>query len=223
VGKSSDTFDEQEWVESQRDQCLSVIGEIWEAMEALRQLPETEREAVQMVALEGIEALLPTVSSLAPPGMTRDQCVAAMMLGRGLTSSEVAESLEIENAQACVLHWMTQRPFRRLVQHWRHVTMHDQFGKVMRDLDRLSASNLRADVALKVARLRWEISQAPGGRELAEAQLGLKAKQVALQENVVQGRGAYQRPTWREQDASRAEIVDADFEPVPGLDEPKDL
>jgi hypothetical protein len=205
-------FSEEEWIAERAEDCNRIIGDIFDAMDQLRQLPASEQEALQIIAVDGIDALLPAVTALAPPGMSRDQCLAAMMLGKGLTVAEAGKSLDLVNSEASIHHWMTNRAFRRLVQHWRDVTMSDQLGLVFRDLDMLTTKDLRADVALKVTRLRYEISQAPANRELAEASLHLKARQVQALEN--QGPPPA-RPAWLDERRPSGRVIDADFEASP--------
>lgn len=211
------------WVQEKREQTLALLDGLFETLEYLRALPADGQEAHKLVAMDGLEAILPVATQLAPEDLTRDQAYAAMLIGRGLTVREAALALDLPEAEARVHLWLGKQSFRRLVRHWRRTTMEDQLALVLRELDELEAG-ASPGILLKVARLRYEISQAPAERDLKEAGLQLKLREVVAREREVDHEtGQEARPPWMDdvRDYPGGMILDAEFtaeDVAPGTD-----
>jgi hypothetical protein len=211
---------QDKWVDERREQTLAILDGIFETARYVRALPASGAEAHKLVAVDGIDAILPIVMQLVPADLSRDQAYAAMLIGRGLTVSEAGQALDLPEAQALVHLWMGKVSFRRLVRYWRRTTMEDQLALVWRELDEMESRGPSDGVLLKIARLRYEISQAPADRDLAEAALQLKLREVQAREKEVdhQTGDKIARPPWLDdiRDFASGQMLDAEFDEADG-------
>lgn len=215
VGEGGETkLPVDEWVQERREEALRIVGGIFSAMEYLRSLPENADEARKLVAVNQIDDLLPVASQLAPAGMTKDQVYAAMLVGRGLTWKEAAQALGVPGGEALLHEWnVSNRDFRRVVRYWRRVTLEEQLGLLLREIDAVAASTGSESIKIKLARLRWELSKHPGEQELQTYKLALEERMVVAREaEVSQGEQRPTRPAWLDDvQPYDGEVFDAEF------------
>ena len=209
----SKSFNET-WVSAKKEETLAILDGLFNTVACLRGLPADGQEAHKMVAVDGLDALLPIAAQLAPADLTKDQWYAAMLIGRGLTMEEAGVALDLPEAKTLVHLWMGQTSFRRLVRHWRRSTMEDQIALVYRELDEIE-QGASAGIMVKIARLRYEISQAPAERDLKEAALQLKLREVVAREREVAHEVGEpeMRPPWMDdvRDFQSGNMLDAEF------------
>ncbi len=208
---------EDEWVTKRRDETLSVLSELFDTLESIRSLPADRNEALKIVAVKDLDELLPVASQLAPEELSRDQVYAAMLMGRGLTAQEAAEALALPNGEALIHTWKAgNKLFKRVMNYWRRHTMEEQFGLALRELDQVAAETHNDALRLKVARMRYEISQQPEDRDLEKYNLWLKTREVEAREREVDSNQPRPRPAWLDNIQNvPGEVFEADFEIEP--------
>lgn len=171
------------WTKYQIERARENANKLFGLAQRMKSLPSSSSEARSVVVPGIVEGARSLARDLADTNISEDEAAAAIMLGRGVLFSEVADALGVDEIQ--VHEWRSNKYFRALVRYWREVTEDEQFGLALDELEQLVATTDDPKVLARLIDLRFKLADKPYQREKDDKDYDLKERAVLAREQEV--------------------------------------